>query len=79
MVKTDPVGALVKAVEIGGSLSVKPKNNAPDPETKVESGAAVSDWQKRVDKARDKASETGDMKPLIALKKQAKESGVTIR
>ena len=79
LVKVNPVKALVRAVEIGNSLSIKPKSNAPDPETKVESGAAVSDWQKRVDQARDKASETGDMKPLIALKKQAKESGVKIR
>lgn len=78
LVKVNPVKALVKAVEIGNSLSVKPKSSPPDPETKVDSGVAVSDWQKRIDKARDKAAETGSMEQLIALKKQAKEAGVKI-
>lgn len=78
LVKVNPVKALVKAVEIGNSLSVKPKTSPPDPETKLESGAAVSDWQKRIDAARDKAAASGDMKPLIALKKQAKDAGVKI-
>lgn len=78
LVKVDPVGAFAQAVEIGSTLSVKTKSSPPDPETKVGSGVAVSDWQKRVDKARDKAAESGDMKPLISLKKQAKEAGVKI-
>ena len=78
LVNVNPVKALVRAVEIGNSLSVKTKSSPPDPETKVGSGVAVSDWQKRIDRARDKAAESGDMKPLIALKKQAKEAGVKI-
>lgn len=78
LVKVNPVKALVRAVEIGNSLSVKPKSSPPDPETKIDSGVAVSDWQKRIDKARDKAAETGDMSQLIALKKQAKDAGVKI-
>jgi len=79
LVKTNPVKALVRAVEIGNSLSIKPKTSSPDPETKVDSGVAVSDWQKRIDKARDKAAESGDMKSLIALKREAKDSGIKIR
>lgn len=78
MVKTNPVGALVKAVEIGSSLSVKPKNNAPDPETKVEPGAAASDWQSRIDKAREKAVTSNDMTELLSLKKQMREAGVKL-
>jgi len=79
LVNVNPVKALVKAVEIGNSLSIKAKSNSPDPETKVESGVAVSNWQKRIDKARDKAADSGDMSELISLKKQAKESGAKIR
>jgi hypothetical protein len=43
LVKVNPVKALVKAVEIGNSLSIKPKTQiAPDPETTVDSGVSVS-------------------------------------
>lgn len=42
LVKVNPVKALVKAVEIGNSLSVKTKSqNAPDPETTVDAGIAA--------------------------------------
>jgi len=79
LVKVNPVKALVRAVEIGNSLSVKAKSSPPDPETKIEPGAAVSDWQTRIDKERDKAAASGDMSQLIALKKQAKDVGVKLR
>jgi len=79
LVKVNPVKALVKAVEIGNSLSVKAKSSPPSPETKVEPGAAVSDWQKRIDSARDKAAVSGDMTQLLDLKKQAKDAGVKLR
>lgn len=43
LVKVNPVKALVKAVEIGNSLSVKTKTqNAPDPETVVDGGISAS-------------------------------------
>lgn len=79
MVKTNPVGALVKAVEIGNGLSIKPKLTPPDPETKLDPGSAASDWQSKLDAARDKATQSGKMDELISLKKQAKEAGVTLR
>lgn len=41
MLKSDPVGALVKAVEIGTTLSTRSKGTAPpDPETKLKSGSS---------------------------------------
>ena len=82
LLKTDPVGALIQAVEIGESLSTRPKHSTPlDPETKIEPGEASSSEQnqKKLDKLRDEAAKTGDMTKLIAFKKQAKESGVTLR
>jgi hypothetical protein len=80
LVKKDPVAALVQAVEVGNTLSTKPKGStAPDPETTVESGGGVSNWQSKIDRARDNAAKTGDMAKLIELKKQARESGATIR
>ena len=43
LLKTDPVGALIQAVEIGESLSTRPKHStAPDPETQVGPGSGVS-------------------------------------
>jgi len=46
LVKVNPVKALVKAVEIGNSLSIRPKTqNALDPETVVEGGVSTSQAQ----------------------------------
>ena len=80
LLKVDPIAAFAQAVELGSGLSVRPKNaTAPDPETKLDPGSPASDWQKRVDMARDQASKTGDMSKLIALKRDAKDAGAKIR
>jgi len=79
LVKSDPVGALVKAVEIGNTLSIKPKNNIPDPETKIDPGSPASDWQSRLDSARDKATTSGNMDQILAIKREAKDAGITLR
>lgn len=41
LVKTDPVSAFAQAVEIGSTLSVRPKSNAPDPESRLSSGSGL--------------------------------------
>ena len=82
LLKSDPVGALIQAVEIGEKLSTRPKHSTtPDPETKIEPGEATSNdqYQQKLSKLREEAGKTGDMSKLIAFKKQAKEPGVTIR
>lgn len=42
LVKVDPVSAFAQAVEIGSTLSVRPKSNAPDPESRIASGNGMA-------------------------------------
>jgi hypothetical protein len=82
LLKSDPVGALIQAVEIGETLSTRPKNSTtPDPETKIEPGEAspTEQHQQKLDKLRDEAAANGDMTKLIAFKKQMTEAGVKLR
>lgn len=73
LLKTDPVGALIQAVEIGEKLSTRPKHSTSlDPEIKIEPGEAsnTEQYQQKLDKLRVEAGKTGDMKKLMAFKKQ---------
>lgn len=79
LAKIDPVGAYTMAIEYGAGLKVQSKTAPPpDPETQVESGGSVSSWEARIDKARQKAANTGDFGPLMELKKQARAAGVKV-
>lgn len=72
------------AVEIGElskSLSVKPKTINPlDPPAEVTGGPAsdTNVWERRLEKAREEAAATRNMTKLQALKKAAREAGVTL-
>ena len=74
LLQTDPVAALVKAVEIGSRLNIKTKHsNAPDPERNVSGGkASMSTSDIKLEKLRAEASKTGDMSKLLAYKKKLK-------
>ena len=79
LVASDPLKGVLEIGGLESSLKVQPKHStAPDPPSIVEGGTVSSDWQKRIDKAREEAQVTGDVKKLFELKKQAKEAGATI-
>jgi hypothetical protein len=78
LLKSDPVGALIQAVEIGEKLSIRPKHSiTPDPETRIEPGEASSAEQqdKKLNDLREEAGKTGDMSKLLEYKKQLRAAG----
>ena len=78
LLKTDPVGALIQAVEIGETLSTRPKHSTtPDPETKIEPGEASTTeiGDKKLSDLRVEAAKSGDMTKLMAYKKQLRATG----
>ncbi len=81
MALSQPVKALLDIGRLGARLSVKPKNSTtPDPETKIPEGESTTETanQRKLDKLRDEAAQSGDMSKLIAFKKGLRESGVTL-
>ena len=74
---TDVQKGVEKIWELNFNLKSKPrkKSNAPEPETRVEGGGgSVSSLQKKY----DAATENADIKTRRALRKQAKEKGITL-
>ena len=61
-------------------LEGKPKartNSAPDPDTELEGASAPkqNDFQRKLDKLRDVARETGDIAPVLAFKRKHQAKG----
>lgn len=82
LIKTDSVKAVFELGALSDGLVVQPKvnqNPAPDPDTDLEGATPTSrsDYERRLDKARDKALATGDMDSLIAFKRANKEGATT--
>lgn len=88
ILRSGPRGALKFAVELGrldATLKTKPRaktQTTPDPDEELEgvtpSAGKSNKHQRAVDAAREKARESGDMTPVLAAKKAAKEAGVNI-
>lgn len=85
LVKADPVTAMLRIGRLEAELSTKPRANsepAPDPDEELEGGtpsaSKTNKHQRTVDAAREKARETGDMKPVLDAKKAARDAGVTV-
>jgi len=75
LLSTRPIKGIAKIQALSERLTVKPRaktENAPDPDTELEGASSPqsSDFEKKLDKLRKKAAETGDMSQLITFKKQ---------
>lgn len=75
LIKTDPVKGILEIGRLEARLTVKPKapsDPAPDPDTELEGSTspAANDYERKLDKLRDKAAETGDLAPVLAFKKE---------
>ena len=75
LLETDPVKGVLRIGALEARLSVKPRartNNAPDPDTELEGATApkASDFERKLDKLRVKAQETGDISPVLAFKRK---------
>ena len=61
------------------TVSAGPKKPTLNPDKPVDgAGPSGVTWQQRIEKARAEAEKTGDMTPVIRLKKQAREAGVNL-
>jgi len=76
LIKTDPIKGVLEIGKLEARLTVKPKapsDPAPDPDAELEGGVspkAATDYERKLDKLRTKAQETGDLAPIIAFKKE---------
>ncbi len=79
LVKTNPIRGVMELGALGEGLKVVRQkanlNQAPDPDDELEgtSPAKMSTDEKKLDALREKAAETGDMKPLIEFKRKIRE------
>jgi hypothetical protein len=83
LLDTNPVKATYAIGKLAAGLEIRPKTkpNPKQPDTPLEGGgspSAASSWEKRLELAREKAGKTGDMSPVIELKRQARAEGVNL-
>jgi hypothetical protein len=79
LLQSNAAKAFAKAVafKINPNLKVTSLRNTPDPETKLDPGApAVSNYDKELDKLREKAAEKGgDISEILEFKRRHREQG----
>lgn len=79
LLRTNPTQGTLALGELQGQLRLKRKETNPDPETEVHGAdsSALSDeqWVSKIQKARESGKYT--TKEIIAMKRQAREAGVT--
>jgi hypothetical protein len=80
VMRTDPG----KAIFLVGQYSQKvnshnrKQSNAPEPETEITGGAGKgTDWQTRLDRARDRSMKTGNSDEVMRIRKEMKALGLT--
>lgn len=85
LIETNPIKATLQLGRLEAELNVKPKANSeptPDPDAEIAGGTPsagkTNKFQRQLDKAREAAQETGDIGAVLAVKKQAREAGVTV-
>ena len=86
LVSTNPVRAAMEIGRLEAGLTVKPRASTqptPDPDVDVTGGTPTAGqpnkFQKRLDKLRDAAGETRDISAILALKREARDAGVTVK
>lgn len=74
LIETRPIKGVAEVGRLSAELKIKPKQKDitpnPDEEIKGDGNSQESAIQRRLDKLRDQAVKTGDMKPLMAFKKK---------
>lgn len=85
LIATDPVRAAIEIGRLEEKLKIRPRattQSTPDPDVEVQGGTPTAGqankFQKRLDKAREAATETGAMRAVLAIKKEAREAGVAV-
>lgn len=85
LVASNPIKAMLQIGRLEAELSVKPKANvesAPDPDEELQGGTPsagkTNQFQRKLDKAREAAQESGDMGSILRIKREAKAAGATI-
>lgn len=79
LIKTQPIRGVMELGALGEGLKVIRQkanlNQAPDPDTELAGGSPTkgSSYERKLDELREQASKTGDMKALIAFKKESRE------
>lgn len=80
--ENDPTEATMLVGELRANVKVqrKRKSQAPDPETKVEGQPpkGQSTLQRALEAAREEAGQTGDMRAVMKVKRDAKAQGITL-
>lgn len=82
LVRINPVKATFALGKLASGLSVRgktTKTQTPDPDSPESAGGGSGgSWEKRLEKAREKAAQTGDMSHVQRLKKEARAAGVNL-
>lgn len=85
LIATNPIKGMLQIGRLEAELSIQPRANSeptPDPDEELSGGSPsagkTNKHQRNVDAARVRAQENGDMGPVLAAKKAAREAGVTV-
>ena len=78
LIERSPVKAVFELGTLAAGLKIQPRANqnpAPDPDKDLEGATptSTSDYERRLDKLRVKAQETGEIGPVLAFKKANRE------
>jgi len=76
-IQSNPIQGIAEIGALRSELKIKPKsNNTPDPDEELEGGSPGGNFdanEKKLEKLREEAKKTGNMKKLMAFKKKLKE------
>ena len=76
-IQSNPIQGVAEIGALRSELKIKPKsNNTPDPDEELEGGSPGGNFdakEKKLEKLREEAKKTGNMKKLMAFKRKLKE------